>query len=741
MDKKNTLLAFFFASFFAFQQALAQPSVARLWNEVLLEAIRDDFARPTVHARNLFHSSIAMYDAWAVFDEVAEPFLLGKVVEGSSIDPCLFEAISMPSDIEAARNEAISYAVYRLLTYRFRISPGMINTQARFNSLMETLGYDINFTSTDYSTGSPAALGNYLGQCLINFGQNDGANDILDYENKFYEPVNEPLVVKLPGNPDISDPNRWQPLTLDIFIDQSGQVFTFNTPEFLSPEWGTVIPFAMNEDDLTIHERDGNEYWVYHDPGMPPQIDTQNVGGLSEEYKWGFSLVSIWSSHLDPANPTMLDISPASLGNNESYPTTIEGLRDFYDLINGGDPGKGRTVNPRTGEPYQEQMVPLADYARVLAEFWADGPDSETPPGHWFTILNYVNDHPLFEKKFKGEGEELNELEWDVKAYFALGGAMHDAAVSAWGIKGWYDYIRPISAIRYMADKGQSSNPNLPNYHPAGIRLIDGYIELVEAGDALAGDEGEHIGKIKLYAWRGPDYIPDPRFTLAGVDWILAENWWPYQRPSFITPPFAGYVSGHSTYSRAAAEVLTLLTGDEYFPGGMGEFYCPKEDFLVFEKGPSVDLTLQWATYRDASDQCSLSRIWGGIHPPADDIPGRLIGEEIGVDAFALAEKYFLGQITSIDEVLSKHIQSSIKVFPNPAGKSGDLRIEGNFPETQARMQLINLQGQEVYSQSIQLNFSGTNIILPQTQLRAGLYILRIQSDNWIVSQKIAIGQ
>ena len=35
----------------------------------------------------------------------------------------------------------------------------------------------------------------------------------------------------------------------------------------------------------------------------------------------------------------------------------------------------------------------------------------------------------------------------------------------------------------------------------------------------------------------------------------------------FVTPPFAGYISGHSTFSRAAAEVLTLLTGDPFFPG------------------------------------------------------------------------------------------------------------------------------------------------------------------------------
>jgi hypothetical protein len=110
-----------------------------------------------------------------------------------------------------------------------------------------------------------------------------------------------------------------------------------------------------------------------------------------------------------------------------------------------------------------------------------------------------------------------------------------------------------------------------------------------------------------------------------------------------VTPPFAGYVSGHSTYSRAAAEVLTALTGDAFFPGGMSSFEIQANNFLVFEQGPSVDMTLQWATYRDASDQTSLSRLWGGIHPPADDIPGRIIGEQIGLDAFSFAREYFSG--------------------------------------------------------------------------------------------------
>ncbi|MDZ7847983.1 MAG: T9SS type A sorting domain-containing protein [Owenweeksia sp.] len=145
---------------------------------------------------------------------------------------------------------------------------------------------------------------------------------------------------------------------------------------------------------------------------------------------------------------------------------------------------------------------------------------------------------------------------------------------------------------------------------------------------------------------------------MAGVDWILAENWWPYQRPTFVTPPFAGYVSGHSTFSRAAAEVMTMMTGDAYFPGGMGEFFAEKNKFLVFEEGPSQNVTLQWATYRDASDQCSLSRIWGGIHPPADDMPGRLLGIEVGTEAFNLAKTYWengvpdvVGLSTSVDMI------------------------------------------------------------------------------------------
>lgn len=595
-----------------------QADVAREWNEVLLDAIRVDSARPTVHARNLYHISAAMYDAWCVYDDqCAGVFYRFK---HQSTHPT------------ADRHEAISYAAYRLLQWRFSSSVGASTSLPSFDALMQQLGYDINITTTEGD--SAAAIGNRIAQKIINYGSNDGSNEVNDYANRHYLPVNDPLLPDLPGNPDITDPNRWQPLVLDFFIGQSG-ILLGEYPDFLSPEWGHVIPFSLTTADVTPYQRDGFDYPVFKDPGPPPMMGTAS----EDDYKAGFEQVIEFSSYLDPSDGVMIDISPASRGNN--------------DL--GTNNGNGRDINPVTGQPYQPQIVPAGDYYRVLAEFWADGPDSETPPGHWFTILNTVSDHPLLEKRLQGQGPVLSDLEWEVKSYLALGGTMHDAAVSAWSIKGKYDYVRPVSAIRYMCGQGQSSDPNAASYDPDGIRLQPGLIELITPATIVSGGIHEHLaglgggnlGKIAIKAWQGPDYIIDPETTTAGVGWILCDNWWPYQRPSFVSPPFAGYVSGHSVYSRAAAEVMTLLTGSPYFPGGMSDFVALQNEFLVFEDGPSVDIVLQWATYQDAADETSLSRIYGGIHPTADDIPGRFIGYEIGHQAFALANNLFNGDVVT----------------------------------------------------------------------------------------------
>ncbi|MEM8709486.1 MAG: vanadium-dependent haloperoxidase [Planctomycetota bacterium] len=603
-----------------------QHSAARQWNDLLLESIRLDLARPTVHARNLYHTSIAMWDAWATYDPTAETVLFQE------------DHATTSSQIDEWRSEALSHAVYKILNRRFLTSPGALFVLLQYDALMDSLGYD----KTNQSTvgNSPAAIGNRIGEQILAFGDSDNSNEAANYENLFYRPVNEALIPDLPGNPTLTNPNRWQPLSLQFFIDQSGNTIPFGYPDFLSPEWGIVKNWCLEDEDANVYERGPFHFWVYKDPGPPPAIDD-----ALDRYRNGFEMVSVWSAHLDPADGVMIDASPASIGNAPLADASQ--TPSFYDYYEGGDWGGGYATNPVTGQPYTPQMVPRGDYARILAEFWADGPDSETPPGHWFVLLNDVADHPSFVKRIGGTGPVVNDLEWCVKSYLAMGGAMQDSAIAAWGVKGYYDYLRPVSAIRYLADLGQRTDPQQPSYHPDGINLHPGYVEVVTAATTAAGQRHEHLagseGKIALRAWRGPRFIVNPQTDVAGVGWILAEEWWPYQRPTFVTPPFAGYVSGHSTYSRAAAVVMDRITGSPYFPDGLGEYVCPQNQFLVFEDGPSVEVRLQWASYYDASDQCSLSRIWGGIHPPADDLPGRQMGQEIGEEAVAQAFTYFAG--------------------------------------------------------------------------------------------------
>lgn len=637
-----------------------EHSIVRQWNDQLLGAISRDFARPPIHARNLYTTSAAMYDAWAAYDPTHEPFLLGRV---RGVYDCPFNGVAIPAtteEIEAARHMAISYTMYRMISQRFASSPGVAVTMQNINNLMASFGYDVSNTSTDYINGGAAELGNYVAQEYVAFGFTDGCNQANNYANLNYTPINPPIEVELPGNPNMTHPNNWQQITLTNAMDQAGNPVS-GTPNAIGHNWGLTLPFALKAEDMTMYERNGFPYPVYHDPGTPTMLDVDDPSGLESFWKWNFTLVSVWQSHLDPDDDVMWDVSPASIGNLPGYPDVhdYDAYRNFYDYFGGGVPSPGHALNPATGLPYEPQIVKRGDYARILAEYWADGPASVTPPGHWFKIMHDAMDHPMFERRWMGQGEILNDLEYDVKAHFVMGGSQHDAATTAWSIKGWYDYVRPVSAIRYMAERGQCSDPDGPNFHPAGLPLIPGHMELVEAGDPLAGENDEHVGKVKLHTWMGPPYIEDAEEDYAGVGWILAENWWPYQRPWFVTPPFAGYISGHSTYSSTAAQVMEMITGDPFFPGGMRVVHCQQNNFLEFEIGPSEDVYLQWATYRDASDQCSLSRIWGGIHPPMDDIAGRHIGKIVGADAVDLGNSLFNSQrpvvvsVSSSDQVLN----------------------------------------------------------------------------------------
>lgn len=147
-------------------------------------------------------------------------------------------------------------------------------------------------------------------------------------------------------------------------------------------------------------------------------------------------------------------------------------------------------------------QVRLTSEQKVVAEYWADGPNSELPPGHWTEFASYVVER---------DGLCLDD---SVKIFFALANAVFDASIATWDAKRAFDYVRPITAIRHLF-----------------------------RGKRVSGWVG--AGK--------------------GVQEIMGENWRPFQVSSFPTPPFAEFTSGHSGFSMAAATVLKLFTGSDKF--------------------------------------------------------------------------------------------------------------------------------------------------------------------------------
>lgn len=563
-------------------------TVAQRWVEVVLDAVRRDFPAPTTHARNLYHLSAAMYDAWAAFEPTATGLFSGRSAEPDA----------------AAQEVAVAHAARVVADDRYASANEGEQAVADFAALAAAM-----CLAEDPDPGSPGAVGVAAADAVLVATAEDGAAERERYAGD-YEPANPPLVVAEPGT-TLPLIDRWQPLQFEEMVTQNGIPLPTTTQEFVGPHWGWVEPFA-----LPGHDGDGMPI----DPGPPPGPDDPAfVAGVVEVLRA--------SSRLDPADGEIIDIGPGAMGDNPL----------------GTNDGDGHDVNPVTGKPYAPNPVPAGDFLRVIAEIWADGPTSETPPGHWYSIARLASDTiPPDERRIAGGGDAVDALEWDVKLHLALGGALHDAAVAAWGAKRVYDYVRPISLIRHMGGLGQRSDPGGPAYDPGGLPLVADLIEVVTAASSASGErhEGlaEHVGEVAVRAWaRLPVFFAE---GLAPVRWIRAVDWLPYQMATFVTPAFAAYVSGHSTFSRAGAEILTAFTGSAYFPGGVLEFPIDN-GALRFEDGPSEPFTLQWATYADAADQAGLSRIPGGIHVPADDAAGRRMGAEVGRLAWARAAELF----------------------------------------------------------------------------------------------------
>ena len=576
-------------------------SVARRWDEALLDSIRRALPNPPVHARNLFHTSVAMWDAWATYDPAARGYVSTAKVT--------------TTDVERARNEAISFAAWGVLVRRFENANGGEESLEQFEQVLRSLCYTPQRALTARGD-HPAAVGTRIAKAVLARGLADGSNEAEGYGAPDYAPVNEPLVVASSRRFSLADPNRWQPLEIPGGFSQNG-IPTGTIQVAVGPHWAGVEAFGTKPDA-----------GVLVDPGPPPRLGDPLTDSILKQ-----DVVEVIrdSAMLNAASKVMIDISPASRGNN--------------DLAT--NDGYGYVRNPATGLPYEPQLVRRADFLRVIAEYWADGPRSETPPGHWNVVANETSDAMALAGtpfRIAGSGDPVGRLEWDVKLYLAINGAVHNAAIAAWGLKGVYDSVRPITLIRYMGGLGQSSDTSGPSFHRSGLPLVPGLIEVITARSAAVGARhhalARFVGRIAIKGWAGtPD---DPETESSGTRWMLATAWVPYQLPSFVTPSFPGYVSGHSTFSRAAAEVLAAFTGSSAFPGGLHRTTIAAGE-LAFEAGPTTDVVLEWVTYFDAADQAGQSRLIGGIHIRADDFMGRRIGSQCGRAAWLLVQEYFAG--------------------------------------------------------------------------------------------------
>ena len=174
--------------------------------------------------------------------------------------------------------------------------------------------------------------------------------------------------------------------------------------------------------------------------------------------------------------------------------------------------------------------------------------------------------------------------------FFLVDNAVMDAGIACWDCKRAFDYVRPITAIHYLF-QGQT-----------------------------------------IYAWGGPGKGTVP---------MLGENFGTFQSPTFITPPFPEFSSGHSTFSAAAAEVLRRFKGSDTF--GYSVTFPAGSSTLEPNLVPARDLTLTFNTFSDAADAAGMSRRYGGIHFESGDLAGRQMGRLVGAQVWTKVQTYIDG--------------------------------------------------------------------------------------------------
>ena len=435
------------------------------WNKLAIEAIRRTKPGPPMAARSLGIIFTCIYDAWAAFDERANP-VHSKVER-------------RPTNEQNGNNKikAINIAAYKALKNQFGDLTNSDGIKI-FDQKLISLGHKIP-TDSD-NDNSPEGIGSKAANDVLKFRIDDRANQLNLYEDisdPAYKALNTPISALFPSTvEEITRPDRWQPLTY-LNADKEAA-----TPNFIAPHWGFVKPFAI--------------------PSYPRNREQEDDLNFPKGYK---------------------DFLP-----REPQHYTSQGFLDQAKHV----------------IDIQANLTPKQ---KVIAEYWADGPNSELPPGHWMVFTSYVAER------------DHSNLDQTVKLFFAVSNAIFDASIATWYAKRKWDYPRPITTIRHLfRDK-------------------------------------------VIKAWGGPG---------KGTKEINGETWLPFQVPTFPTPPFAEYTSGHSGFSMAAAEVLKLFTGSDRF----NYWYTQEKPINADPEEDVIGITLRWSSFSQAAYEAGESRLYGGIH-------------------------------------------------------------------------------------------------------------------------------
>lgn len=362
------------------------------------------------------------------------------------------------------------------------------------------------------------------------------------------------------------------------------------TPEYLGNHTGPEVQTFLTPEfsllkpfSLPVNDAGSTDFEAFRPPAPEPF------------FQEGFA-----DAQLDIAARTITLSSPAvvggiSYGAGDTIPVT-------RDLV-------GDVINPEFIAQAQHLIdvsANLSPQDRAVAEFWEDGPGTSYPPGTMMTLAQFVS------------ARDGHDYATDAQLFLAMGNAMLDAAIAAWDAKVVFEYARPVQVIRDLGELGLIGEP--------GVDELTG-----EAGFVIAAFGG---------------YDPDTGESL-GTRTILVENFVTYQDPKGgYSPPFAEYVSGHSTFSGAAAAVLTTFSGDTTLGAST---ILPASGSSFDPTFPTTSMTLSWADFETAAQEAGMSRIYGGIHFQDGNSAGLALGETAGSLAVDLAEQFATGTASDLD--------------------------------------------------------------------------------------------